>query len=72
MTRPAWRDRCADVDLGREQDALLPREEQEWRAAAIPNATLRVYPETGHLAHWVRPEWAVRDLEAFMREVRAA
>ncbi len=50
-----------------EQDALLPREEQEWRAAAIPNATLRVYPETGHLAHWVRPEWVVRDLEAFMR-----
>ena len=31
-----------------EQDALLPREEQELRAAAIPDATLRVYPETGH------------------------
>ncbi|HZY64394.1 MAG TPA: alpha/beta hydrolase [Rubrobacteraceae bacterium] len=50
-----------------EQDALLPREEQEWRAAAIPNATLKVYPGTGHLAHWVRPEWVVRDLEEFMR-----
>lgn len=50
-----------------EQDALLPREEQEWRAAATPDATLKVYPETGHLAHWVRPEWVVRDLEAFMR-----
>ena len=50
-----------------EQDALLPREEQEWRAAAIPDATLKAYPETGHLAHWVRPEWVVRDLEAFMR-----
>ena len=50
-----------------EQDALLPREEQEWRAAAIPNATLKVYPETVHLAHWVRPEWVVRDLEEFMR-----
>jgi pimeloyl-ACP methyl ester carboxylesterase len=34
-----------------EQDALLPREEQERRAAAIPKATLKVYPETGHLAH---------------------
>ena len=55
-----------------EQDAILPREEQEWRAAAIPNATLRVYPETGHLAHWVRPEWVVRDLEAFMKETAAA
>jgi non-heme chloroperoxidase len=51
-----------------EQDALLPREEQERRAAAIPNATLRLYPETGHLAHWVRPEWVVRDLQAFLKE----
>jgi non-heme chloroperoxidase len=50
-----------------EEDALLPRDEQEWRAAAIPAATLKVYPETGHLAHWVRPGWVVRDLEAFMR-----
>jgi pimeloyl-ACP methyl ester carboxylesterase len=55
-----------------EQDFLLPREEQERRAAAIPNATLRVYPETGHLAHWVRPEWVVRDLEAFLKETAAA
>jgi non-heme chloroperoxidase len=50
-----------------EQDALLPREEQEWRAVAIPDATLKVYPETGHLAHWARPEWVVQDLEEFMR-----
>jgi non-heme chloroperoxidase len=55
-----------------EQDALLPREEQEWRAAAIPDATLKVYPEIGHLAHWVRPEWVVRDLDAFMKETAAA
>ncbi len=51
-----------------ERDALLPHEEQERRAAAIPDATLKVYPETGHLAHWVRPEWVARDLEAFVRE----
>jgi non-heme chloroperoxidase len=55
-----------------ELDALLPREEQEHRAAAIPNAALKVYPETGHLAHWVRPEWVVRDLEAFMKDTRPA
>jgi non-heme chloroperoxidase len=55
-----------------EQDALLPREEQEWRAAVIPDATLKVYPETGHLAHWVRPEWVVRDLEAFLKQTAAA
>jgi len=55
-----------------EQDALLPREEQERRAAAIPDAKLKVYPETDHLAHWVRPEWVVRDLEVFMRGRRPA
>jgi non-heme chloroperoxidase len=55
-----------------EEDTLLPREDQEWRAAVIPDATLKVYPETGHLAHWVRPEWIVRDLQAFLKETAAA
>jgi non-heme chloroperoxidase len=55
-----------------ERDDLLPREEQERRAAAIPDATLRVYPETGHAVARERPEWVVRDLEAFMKAERPA
>jgi non-heme chloroperoxidase len=55
-----------------EQDALFPREEQERLAAAIPGATLKVYPESGHAVHWERPEQVVRDLEAFMKETRPA
>jgi non-heme chloroperoxidase len=55
-----------------EQDALFPREEQERIAAAIPGATLKVYPESGHAAHWERPEEVVRDLEAFMKGTRHA
>jgi non-heme chloroperoxidase len=55
-----------------EQDPLFPREEQERLAAAIPGATLKTYPETGHAAHWERPEWVVRDLEAFMEETSPA
>jgi non-heme chloroperoxidase len=55
-----------------EQDAFLEREEQERRAAASPDATLKVYPDTGHAVHWERPEWVVRDLEAFMKETRPA
>jgi non-heme chloroperoxidase len=51
-----------------ERDAILGREEQERRAAAIPDATLKVYPDTGHAVAWERPEWVVRDLEAFMRD----
>jgi non-heme chloroperoxidase len=55
-----------------EQDALLPREEQERRAATIPDATLKVYPDTGHAVAAERPEWVVLDLEEFMREARPA
>jgi non-heme chloroperoxidase len=55
-----------------EQDPLFPREEQEQLAAAIPGATLKVYPETGHAVHWDRPEWVVRDLEEFMKETHPA
>jgi non-heme chloroperoxidase len=53
-----------------EQDALVPREQQERLAAAIPDTTLKMYPETGHAVHWERPEQVVRDLEAFMRDAR--
>lgn len=63
--------RAPTLILWGENDTLLPREEQEWRAAEIPNATLRAYPETGHLAHWARPEWVVRDIELFLRETPA-
>jgi non-heme chloroperoxidase len=55
-----------------EQDPLFPREEQERLAAAIPGATLKVYPETGHAVHWDRPEWVVRDLEEFMKDTPPA
>jgi non-heme chloroperoxidase len=55
-----------------EQDPLFPREEQERLAAAIPGATLKVYPETGHAVHWDRPEQVVQDLETFMRDTSPA
>jgi non-heme chloroperoxidase len=55
-----------------EQDPLFPREEQERLAGAIPGATLKVYPETGHAVHWDRPEWVVRDVEEFMKDTRPA
>jgi non-heme chloroperoxidase len=55
-----------------ERDAFLPREEQEWRAGTIPDATLKVYPDTGHAVAWERPEWVVRDLEAFIEGTHPA
>jgi non-heme chloroperoxidase len=56
--------------LSGERDALLPREEQERNSAAIRDARLKVYPDTGHAVAWERPEWIVRDLEAFMKDAR--
>jgi pimeloyl-ACP methyl ester carboxylesterase len=32
----------------------------------IPDATLKVYPDTGHAVAFERPEWVVRDLEKFI------
>ena len=67
------RDRLGEIGaptliLWGERDAVLAREEQERRAAAIPDATLRAYPDTGHLVHWERPGWVARDLEAFIED----
>ena len=55
-----------------EQDVVFSREDQKQLAGAIPGATLRVYPDTGHAVHWDRPEQVVRDLEAFMKDTRPA
>ena len=55
-----------------EQDAFLGREEQEWRSRAIPDATLKVYPDTGHAVAFERPERVVRDLEEFIEGTRPA
>lgn len=65
------------ADLGRiavptlllwgERDAYFPRADQDALVAAMPNARLHVYPETGHCPQWERPEEVARDLAAFVR-----
>ena len=55
-----------------EQDVVFSREDQEQLAGAIPGATLRVYPDTGHAVHWDRPEEVVGDLEEFMKDTHHA
>jgi hypothetical protein len=37
------------------------------RSSHAPDATVRVYPETGHAVHWDRPEQVVKHL---MEETR--
>lgn len=49
------------------KDTYWPRSEQEMLSQAIPQATLRVYEETGHALHWEQPERFATDLEQFMQ-----
>lgn len=47
---------------------FFPRSEQDSLASALPNATLKVYKDTGHATHWERPETFAKDLQAFLNE----
>lgn len=50
-----------------EEDGAFPREDQARLLELIPNATLKLYPETGHALHWERPERFVSDLLGFVQ-----
>jgi pimeloyl-ACP methyl ester carboxylesterase/tetratricopeptide (TPR) repeat protein len=45
---------------------FFPRSEQDSLVAALPNATLKVYTDTGHALHWERPEQFAADLQTFI------
>jgi non-heme chloroperoxidase len=51
-----------------DRDGIFSREEQDLLAAIIPNATLSIYPETGHAPHWERPADFAKELEKFVKE----
>jgi pimeloyl-ACP methyl ester carboxylesterase len=50
-----------------ELDAIVPEEDQRTLLAAIPSATLEVYPGTGHTPQWEVPERVAADVAAFAR-----
>ena len=49
-----------------DKETVFPRSEQDRLLAALPNARLKVYEDTGHAMHWERPEWFAKDLQDFM------
>lgn len=57
--------RCPTLIVWGDQDSLFGREDQDSLLAAIPDARLVTYPETGHCPNWERPDWFARDLLAF-------
>ncbi len=52
-----------------DQDAILPRSDQETLAAAIPGSRLLVYPGAGHAFYWEDPGRVALDLAAFIAEL---
>src|SRR5262245_1778152 len=54
-----------------DRDAFFSRAEQDSLAAALPNAVLKVYPETGHCPNWERPEQFAQDLKDFINRADA-
>jgi non-heme chloroperoxidase len=57
---------CPTLVLWGAHDAVFSRADQDRLLAALPEATLRVYPDVGHTPHWERPERFVEDLMAFV------
>ncbi|HEU0252397.1 MAG TPA: alpha/beta hydrolase, partial [Pyrinomonadaceae bacterium] len=49
-----------------DKETIFPRSEQDLLVGGLRNARLRVYADTGHALHWERPEWFVKDLQAFI------
>lgn len=53
-----------------DQDAYLPRSDQETLEAAITGSQLVVYPGSGHAVHWEEPERVASDLAAFITKLQ--
>jgi pimeloyl-ACP methyl ester carboxylesterase len=71
LVRVDDRDRLRDVTaptlvLWGDSDALFDRGQQDRLLAALPDARLRVYEDTGHCPNWERPEDVAADVDAFL------
>jgi pimeloyl-ACP methyl ester carboxylesterase len=49
-----------------DHDTIFPEAARQALDRGLPNATVKIYPDTGHALHWERPAEFVRDLEAFV------
>ena len=54
-----------------DQDALVPRTEQDNLLSAIPDTRLVVYRGAGHSPNWEDPARVARDIESFLRSTVA-
>ena len=49
-----------------DKETIFPRSEQDRLVSALHNAVLKVYPNTGHVPNWERPEQFAKDLQDFI------
>lgn len=56
---------CPTLLLWGDHDALFSRADQDRLIAALPNAHMEIYDDTGHCANWERPERVAADIDAF-------
>lgn len=52
-----------------DQDAILPRSDQERLVAALVGSRFVVYPSAGHTVYWEEPERIASDLAAFIEDL---
>ena len=57
---------CPTLLLWGDRDALFSRADQDQLLAALPDARLRVYEDTGHCPNWERPDAVAADLVNFI------
>jgi len=60
--------RAPTLLLWGDHDALFSRAEQDLFLAAVADARLKVYEETGHCPNWERPDDVAADIASFMRK----
>lgn len=63
---------CPTLLMWGERDALFSRADQDQLLAALPDARLRIYEETGHCPNWERPDAVAADILRFIDETPAA
>lgn len=61
--------RVPTLVLWGDKDSVFPREAQTALLSALPQARLKVYPDTGHALPWERPEECAADLVDFLKSL---
>jgi pimeloyl-ACP methyl ester carboxylesterase len=60
---------CPTMLVWGDNDALIPRREQEALTEQIPQSMVRMFPGAGHTVHWEAPEGFASLVQRFLEEI---